>query len=346
MQSITVFVLSLIGSLLATFVVREGAKLLGFLDKPGAHKQHSNATPALGGVGILFALACTLYPLCQQSSLTGSLLLACLVVGAIGVADDLFHVRATHKLAVLALASLLLCWRGWSIDLGFPLPLNCLVAFLWVGFISSSLNGVDNADGAAGGLALISALGCGALAYLGGNEPVQLIAFALGGACLGFLVFNYPRPHATIFLGDCGSLVIGLVLSCISIEACPGRGLSSVLLAASLVAVPVFDFLLILVIRGLKGQYKTWKQPITMCARDHTFHRLQAFGFSKPQAILSMYAVALITTSLALASWVFGGEAALLKCTAVQFAALLGLAILLDRAPLPDDVYAANRSTR
>lgn len=340
------FSLAFLSSLLLTVVVRTLALKLKLVDEPGGHKQHSQVTPALGGVSVYLALMLAVYHVCPLTSKLMALLSSATLVALTGALDDVRRVPATQKLAMLGLASTLLCLGGWPTGLGLTLGLNWLASFLWVGLVSSAFNGIDNADGAAGGLAVISAFVCGLLACWAGKWPVALVCVALVGALLGFLVFNFPRPKASIFLGDSGSLLIGLLLSCLALEAAPVGGFSGLVFASLLLALPLFDFLLILILRGLKGQYRHWREPITMCARDHVFHRLHCWGWSGQKAVLLMYAGALAVALVAVLGWGLLGVPGIHLATVVALVAALSCAATLNQAPLPEDVYAAHRSTR
>lgn len=340
------FGLSFVCGLTLTWLIRGLALRFRLVDEPGAHKQHQVVTPALGGVALYFALVLATCYTCPYSPKLLALLSAATLVALTGALDDLRRVPATQKLAMLGLASTLLVWGGWPTGLGLTVGLNWIASFLWVGLVSSAFNGVDNADGAAGGLAAISAFFCCLVALATGHYLTAVISLALVGALLGFLVFNFPAPRASIFLGDSGSLLIGLLLSVLALEASPVEGFTGLLFASLLLAVPLFDFLLILILRGLKGQYRNWREPITMCARDHTFHRLVCSGHSGRTSILKMYHATLVVATCTLAGWWLLGVPGIHLVGLLAIAVALRAATILNGAPLPDDVYAEHRSTR
>jgi len=347
MQLFFSFVFSFLCSLGLTWLIRRNAVFFGFIDRPGAHKQHADLTPTLGGIAIFGALlfSSLLYPM---SSKTWVLLQASALVTVVGAVDDIRGVRATHKLFVLALAACVLCEGNWPTGGPFQFPLNWILSFLWVGLVSSAFNGVDNADGAAGGLICISSLLCLLVGWVSGARHFEslMTSVALAGACLGFLIFNFPNPRASIFLGDSGSLLIGLVISCLALDVVPQLDWWSFFFAGTLFAVPLFDFGLILILRGIKGQYSRWTDPITMCARDHTFHRLRAFGLTPRAAIYCMYLVALAIGLGATLSWSILAQTGLEYYVYwVSLLAISGL-VVLNQAPLAQDVYAEHRSVR
>lgn len=295
------FVATLLVSALGTWLVREMARRFGLLDRPGAHKQHEVPTPAMGGVAVYVAFAVGIAlsgPVNEHLRLI--LLSSGLLVG-VGVLDDLRGISANLKLAALAVASYLLFQGGICLDtFGLPGPLALLLTFLWLGLVSSAFNGVDNCDGAASGLAAISSLACFVISWLTWQRELAVVSLVLAGACLGFLLFNFPRPKASIFLGDSGSLFIGFGLSTLTVLGDWSESTAkSILIALLLVLVPLFDFLFILIVRGQEGRYRKWDDPIRMCARDHLSHRLCRLGLGPVGILAVLYSGAILSGGLA-----------------------------------------------
>lgn len=325
-------------SLILTGLVREISRRLDLMDRPGAHKQHLEATPTLGGLGVFGGFTVALLAAGLLSSGVQAFLLGGFFIVLVGLLDDMRGVSANVKLGALAAATALLMEGGVYLRaFALPLPLAFVLTFLWMGLVSSAFNGVDNADGAASGLAGISAIFAFSIAWATYQKDLALVALALGAACTGFLWWNYPRPRARIFLGDSGSFFIGFSLAAmIVLGEWAGSGLKAILMGVTLLAVPLFDFGMILVSRGLHGKYRTWTDPITMCARDHTHHRLVARGLSGREALLVMYLLAVLTGSCAVAMANLG-----LQQASMVFGGLLLLALVfalwLDRAPLQED---------
>ncbi len=322
-------------SLILTGLVREMSRRLNVLDRPGAHKQHSEATPTMGGLGVFGGFLMAL--LAAQLLATGvkAILLGGIFIVLVGFLDDLRGVSANVKLGALAAATALLMEGGVYLRaFSLPLPLAFVLTFLWMGLVSSAFNGVDNADGAASGLACLSSIFAFGIAWSTRQQDLALVALAMGAACAGFLWWNFPRPRARIFLGDSGSFFIGFGLAAmVVLGEWAGSGTKAILMGLTLLAVPLFDFTMILVSRGLHGKYRTWTDPITMCARDHTHHRLVAMGLSGRAALLVMYLAAVLTGSCAVAMVNLGlNESVLLFGSLVALA--LGLAVWLDRAPV------------
>lgn len=253
---LTVFALSLTASLVLTPMVRFAALRWGLVDRPdGRRKMHGRITPAAGGLSILAAVAgsvafvwWTFQPLREQIGeqekylfgLLGASAVACLV----GVLDDLGYLRGRHKLLgqLLAVAIVMSCGVvvrsigvfHTQIDLGL-LAVPFTVFFL-LGAINS-LNFLDGMDGMLTSVGLIISLGMAAMAIYSGQWITACFAMALAGALLAFLWYNFPP--ASIFLGDSGSMVIGLVTGVVAIQSSL-KGPATIALIAPTVALTCF----------------------------------------------------------------------------------------------------------
>lgn len=335
------FLCSLGVSLLLTFSVREGTRRLGWLDRPGEHKQHAEATATLGGlpVFVAFVVGCALAgPVPEEIR---NVLEACGLLMAIGLLDDVRGVPATIKLGSLMMATAWLGLGGIHLDtFGWSDVPAGVLTFFWIGLVSSAFNGVDNHDGAAGGLAAISAFAVFAISQATHQTHLAGCSLMLGSACLGFLKFNFPLPRASIFLGDCGSLFLGFGLAVLTVLGQWSTiGWKSAVVAVLLVLVPLYDFLFILITRGLDGRYRNWiVDPIKMCGRDHTAHRLRYLGLSPRQVLASLYGAGILA---GLAAFAIVEDPSRLN-PAVTFGALVFLLIIgrkLKSVPLPPDAF-------
>lgn len=207
----------------------------------------------------------------------------------IGLLDDLRPLSPPAKLVGQISAAALVVFLGGVIDF-FPWGVaNLLLTFIWLVGITNAINLLDNMDGLAGGTALIAA---GFLAYFfwkGANQPMLLMAVALIGSLLGFLVYNFPP--ARIFMGDSGSQFLGFTLAALAVVHRPrASDVFSVLGVPTLLfLLPILDTLLVTVTRLLHG-----RSP-TQGGADHTSHRLIAFGLSERQTVLVLYAVGLLS---------------------------------------------------
>lgn len=308
----------------ATLAIRTIARAWGVVDRPGAHKAHA-APVALGG-GIALALtivsAILLALWLAQSwsnsapswlpasvrvhlggvvtktpialALCGSVLVVCLV----GFFDDLRPLSPLFRLLAETGVALVLV-VGFNLRLLSHLGGACSTALsvLWIVTLINSFNLLDNMDGLAAGVAAIAASVFAVAAIREGQVFVPACCLLLAGALAGFLPFNFHR--ATIYLGDAGSLVIGLLLAVFTILttfADPARGQAPIGVIAPLIvmAVPLYDTASVIVIRLRSGD------PIWVGDRRHFSHRLVRRGMSVPRAVLVIWLATLATSLPAL----------------------------------------------
>ena len=284
---------SIILSLILVPTVRRLSFRFGVVAAPRADRWHSKPTPKIGGVGIFLAFAISIailnfinpnpLGLQQWPLLTGTALIFIL-----GVFDDFKQITPPAKLVGEIIAAAIIVFFGRNIDFFDNEFLNILVTFIWLVGITNAINLLDNMDGLAGGISFIAASLLSVLFWKSGNTDLLLISLALAGSTLGFLVFNFPP--ASIFMGDSGSLFLGFTLSALAIARVPqASNLLAVMGVPTLLfLLPILDTTLVAITRILRGQ------SIAQGGRDHTSHRLIAFGLSERQAVLILYGVAII----------------------------------------------------
>lgn len=299
-------VAGLVTTLVATPLVRWVAHATNLVAKPVADRWHKKPTAMLGGVavfaGFLVGGGLALRGLATNPMgvfLTNRALFG--IIGAaslmflVGLLDDKFKLRPATKLIGQGLASAIVVSAGVVYPIT-PWPLvNVLATIFWVIAVTNALNLLDNMDGVAAGVAAVAAGFLGLTFMLDGAPMLAAICFALTGALLGFLPFNF-HP-ATIFMGDSGSLFIGCLLAALG-AAYPTRASASIasvlFVPAVIVIIPILDTILVTVARTLAGR------PISVGGRDHTTHRLAAMGLSQRQVALLLYAFAAGGGALAL----------------------------------------------
>ena len=276
-------------SLMLVPLVRWAACRVGLVDHPDpTRKLHRGQIALGGGIAVLlttaivawvanfwFAPAFSLDALPWTGRWTG---LACSSVAILllGVADDRFNLRGKQKLLgqLVIVAAFSLAWApsgqimlfDWTFDLG-ALTLPILV--LWLLVCINAVNLIDGADGAAGSFGLVASIGIAFTSFALGNVTVAVMAAALGASLAGFLCFN--RPPASIFLGDAGSMLLGLVLgtlACWSVESTHQR--QDILIPITLMGLPLFDSAVAILRRVLTGR------SIYMADRGHLHHILGA----------------------------------------------------------------------
>jgi UDP-GlcNAc:undecaprenyl-phosphate GlcNAc-1-phosphate transferase len=265
------FLLAFAATLLLTPAAIALARRSGFYDRPVGYKSHLSPTPYLGGTAVVAALLLSAALFGRAAAAFWPIAAGVLVLWALGTVDDRYGLGPLLRLAieVAAGAALFAAGVGWSVFPGDALNLALSVVFV-VGVVNA-FNLMDNMDGAAGAVALVSGAMLGLLAATHGNVALGAIAFALAGACAGFLPFNLASP-SRIFLGDGGSVPIGFALAA-TIMALPasGRlGWALIPLAVLLVGLPALDTALVIVSRRRRGA------GLFTGGRDHLTHRLRA----------------------------------------------------------------------
>lgn len=289
------FLVALAVVLILTPYVRKLAGATGVLDVPSQRKVHLQPTPLLGGVAIYAAIliawvvsSCFL-PALRAHPLPLIFLVATLLM-LVGVCDDCINLFWFHKLAIQLAVAGVLYQCGVRVQLAWlPEWCNLALTLFWLVGITNAINFLDNMNGLAAGLCAIAA-GCFvAMGLIYDALPVLGVAAAVAGACIGFLRFNYRQ--ASIFMGDAGSLVLGLLLAVTGLLLrFPGRANWVTWMAPVMVMlVPVFDMTLVCLSRLSQG-----RNPLATPGKDHLSHRLVSLGFSRVQAVDTIYGLALL----------------------------------------------------
>jgi UDP-GlcNAc:undecaprenyl-phosphate GlcNAc-1-phosphate transferase len=316
--------------------VRALAVHVGLVDQPdGRRKMHGRAVPVTGGLAVFVSLWIVLaaavylpHPLQasvqREQRLLLGLFVASAIVVAIGVADDLGRLRGRHKLVGQIAAILVLMQSGvfvqqvqifeWKIELGlFAGPFTCGLLLAAI----NSLNLIDGMDGLLGTVGCWLSLTLACLAVLAGHWWAVLVALALTGALLGFLRHNLPP--ASIFMGDAGSMLVGLVLGTLAIQ-CSLKAPATIAIAlpVGLLSLPFFDTAAAIVRRKLTGR------SIYTTDRGHIHHCLLRHGFSARLVLVVVSGICLLTCAGVLASNAFDNELIVLVTIASVVCTLIG----------------------
>ena len=219
-----------------------------------------------------------------------SILISMAIMFAVGVYDDYRHISPPVKLAFQIFAATIVIFYGHNTIDFFRWPIaNILLTFFWLVGITNAINLLDNMDGLAGGVALITSGFLSIFFWKAGNPELLSLSLAVGGCILGFLIFNFPP--AKIFMGDSGSMFLGFSLAILAIAR---RTQASNIFA--IVGVPTLIFLLPILDTGLVSITRILRgQSPAVGGTDHTSHRLVAFGLSERQAVLVLYGIAIIS---------------------------------------------------
>jgi UDP-GlcNAc:undecaprenyl-phosphate GlcNAc-1-phosphate transferase len=293
---------------------------IGLVDQPdGRRKIHGRTVPVAGGLAVFatvwLVLAAAFYlphplqdALVEQAPLLFGLFVASAIIVATGVADDLGWLRGRHKLVGQVAAILVLIRCGVYVEhvqvFGATIELGLLGGLFTCAFLLGAINSVNLIDGMDGLLGCIGwwlsvTLAC--LAALAGQSWAALIALALAGALFAFLRYNLPP--ASVFMGDAGSMLVGLVVGTLAIQ-CSLKAPASVaiLLPIGLLALPFFDTTAAIVRRKLTGR------SIYTTDRGHLHHCLQRRGLSTRLVLVVVSLCCLVTCGGVLASQAFDNE--------------------------------------
>ena len=282
------------------------AEKLRLFDEAGIRASHKGSVPIFGGIAIFSGIIFSLLFWADIENIQ-FILVSILIVFFVGVIDDLLVLSPTKKIVgqIISVLSLVFL-QELQIDnmhgvLGiYELPdwVSVLFTIFVVIVITNGFNLIDGVDGLAGGIGIIASFAFGIIALfmldIPGQGDMAIIAFTLMGALLGFLKYNF-HP-AKIFMGDTGSLVVGIILSVLAINSIryglvtdtiklPNKG---PLLAIVILAIPLFDSLRVFVARIIKGRH-----PLSP-GRGHIHHALLNLGFKHRYTSLILYTFSII----------------------------------------------------
>ncbi len=307
---------------LLTWPVRALAIRLGAMDKPNlARKTQTEPVPYLGGVAIALGITIITFAAVfvggnatgennrQLKDLALTVLLPALVLGAMGLLDDLRSLspwpRLIMQTVVGTVVAFVIVENG---TIGTPFGdgaegagswINTAVTILWIVGICNSINFFDNLDGAASGAVAIAALGVFLIAFDRGQELVSALSIVTAGATIGFLMWN--KSPAKIYMGDAGALFLGIIISVATIRLNPGitPTWQSLAIPVILLAVPLLDTCVAVFSRLARGL-----SPLTG-GKDHLSHRLVRGGLTRPMAAISLWSASGVCALFALGVYLF-----------------------------------------
>ena len=296
--------LSLSAALVVSFAVTPAVKSFackaGAMDVPGeARRIHDHPIPRLGGLAIFLGFLVGVLPFTTLSKPVQGILLGCVVVVVTGAVDDFVTLKPWMKLAGQFLAAGIAVLHGVTIHIltnpnvfsEETIMLGVLavpVTLVWIVGVTNAVNLIDGLDGLAVGVSVISCATMLAVALIVSEDPsISVILAALAGACVGFMPYNL-NP-AKIFMGDTGAMLLGYVLSTVSILGL-FKTYAIVTFAIPLLAlaVPLSDTIFAVVRRLIHGQ------DIMKPDRGHIHHILLDMGLTQKQAVAVLYAVSAI----------------------------------------------------
>jgi UDP-GlcNAc:undecaprenyl-phosphate GlcNAc-1-phosphate transferase len=321
---------------LAPVLIRAALRY-GIVDRPSsALKTQQDPVPYLGGmvvfVGFLLALA-VVFPF--DRPVLAILLSASLVV-SVGLIDDLGTLTPRDKLVGQLIAAAVLVKAGVQIDIEvLPQSADVGLSVFWLLACMNAFNILDVSDGLATSAGVVGAGGALVVAALNAEPTVAAIAGALLGACLGFLWFN--REPARMYLGDTGSMFIGLVLGALAMigRYSEVNSVSAFFVPLALVAAPLFDTMLVVVAR-LRAGRRIWYG-----STDHFAVRLKHAGWSARRVAWSSALLGAVVAGGSVGTTVLGDGPALITSAGVIATGVALVVVVMLRypaPPLPEDV--------
>ena len=314
------FIIAFVSTVILTPVVRWLCMRFALYADPNPIiATHKVPKPTLGGIAVYFSFMATIAVVMIQTNQTSfflKLLAGTMPIFIMGIYDDLkglsFKFKGLAEI-ILVIAFILI----FNLKPGFNIHpvFDYFLMLLWFVGIINAVNLIDIMDGLASGIGLFASLGFFVLAALMGRSELIPIAGALAGCYLAFLYFNFNPSK--IFLGDNGSLVMGLALAYLGFELFGHEPLSLKTMAPVIIlAIPIFEVFL-LVLRRLKKKIKIFEG-----SPDHLALVIQSFGHSIPKTAVIIYLAAAILVVLGL----------LVATSSVTIQVIVSLAVLVTAA--------------
>jgi UDP-GlcNAc:undecaprenyl-phosphate GlcNAc-1-phosphate transferase len=331
---LVVFAACALTTFLATPLIRRYVVRIGGIDHPSDRKVHPDPTPTMGGlamyVGFLVGLGVSqvlpfFTAMNRGSAEPVAALVTCTAMVGLGVIDDKRGTSALAKvtaqifiggLLVLLGVQIAYFWQPGAGILVIGSDLAVPLTIVWVLLVANAVNLVDGLDGLAAGMVAIAASAF--FVYMvrtdtlfGDASPAALLSVITVGICVGFLPWNfYP---ARIFMGDSGSMLLGMLLSIATISGVghnpfpPSGGdlaavAGAILVPLLVLAIPILDVLLAVIRRTRRGQ------GIGHPDKQHIHHRLMEIGHSHRQAVLLMYLWSALISASVLAVGLIDGR--------------------------------------
>jgi UDP-GlcNAc:undecaprenyl-phosphate GlcNAc-1-phosphate transferase len=284
------FALALLLGLYFTPLARQAALRFGIVDRPdGRLKQQAEPVPYLGGLAVFLAYLVALGMVFAFNQLLLGLLLAGTLTLLVGLVDDFGVLTPAAKLIGQAVAVFVLLRSGAVIELGsVPHGLRWPLAAAWLLGVCNAFNLLDVMDGLAASVATAAALAFGAMAVITGELPEAAACFALAGGLLGFLFYNL-HP-ARIYLGDAGSMAVGITLGALALAIrWSDRSPAGFLAPLAILVLPLADTAFVTVLRARAGK------PFWYGSPDHVPLRLaKALGGRIPTTVAVCVSVSVV----------------------------------------------------
>jgi UDP-GlcNAc:undecaprenyl-phosphate/decaprenyl-phosphate GlcNAc-1-phosphate transferase len=303
LDALYAFLVALAVAALLTPLVARLAVRVDAVDEPRERGLAARSTPLLGGLAILagvLAAALIWLPLDQQ---TTGILLGAALIALVGAADDVHELSPAIKFAGQIAAALIPVAAGVRVEhvtlpflgaLDFGTVLGGALTVIGMVGLMNVVNFSDGVDGLAAGVCAISAVAFSIIAFDLGRTSAGVLAAIVAGAAVGFLIHNF-HP-ASVFMGDCGALLLGYLLGCAAVQgSLKTNALIALVGPLAILAVPFLDTSFVIA-RRLKYGRAPWSADA-----HHFHHRMARIGFSQRRTVLYLYAWTFLLAGLAVA---------------------------------------------
>ena len=285
---------------------------IGLLDQPDHRKLHEGGIPLIGGLAIFFGMALAIVFSQKLSSQIVFFLTSASLIVVLGVIDDLYQVSAFSRLVVELVVTLILCLgTGLHIQsfgdlLGFGEVLLGFVGYLVTGLAVvaaiNAYNMIDGIDGLVGASAIVSFTALSFLFYYSGHQENLMLSVTFIVALLPYLAANLSIPpiKIKIFMGDAGSMLIGLTVAWLLLQGSQGKVVGGVdsfrpVAALWIIAIPLMDMVAIMLRRYKQGKL------VFAADRSHLHHLLMQNGLTSKQTLLFIVLLTVITSGIGVA---------------------------------------------
>ncbi|MGD9572965.1 MAG: glycosyltransferase family 4 protein [Thermoleophilia bacterium] len=267
------------------------ARRVGALDHPSDRRIHREPTPRLGGLALLAGFLVPVLAFLPEDPATRALIVGAVLITLLGAADDIWGLSPAVKLAGQVACASIPVAAGLTID-HITLPLLGVgdlgiaqypITVLWFVALVNMINFTDGMDGLAAGITGLGATTFAILAASLGRSDPAVVAAALAGACVAFLIYNF-HP-ARVFMGDAGSMLLGFVIAGVAVSGVMKSAAAIAVVAPLIIlAIPILDTSFVILKRLKYGL------PVYNADRSHFHHRFFTIGWGQRKTVLALYA--------------------------------------------------------
>jgi UDP-GlcNAc:undecaprenyl-phosphate/decaprenyl-phosphate GlcNAc-1-phosphate transferase len=280
------------------------ARIKSLTDHPGGRKTHLGEVPTLGGIAIFTGLLMAMLVFVNHNSWNYLRYFSAglVILFFVGIKDDILMIDPYKKLIGQIASALLIAipgklhltsLHGFLGIYGIPEYMGIILTVFVLIVIINAFNLIDGIDGLASGIGILTSLVMGVWFWISGDFTYTILAFSLTGSLIAYFRFNITKGPNKIFMGDTGSLLIGLIMGILAIRfnemnanlAWSGRLISAPAVSIGILIIPLFDTLRVFSMRILQGQ-----SPFK-ADRNHVHHRLLMIGLTHLQSTLVILAI-------------------------------------------------------